>query len=250
MFRIEIHENINRIIEFFYRMGFWHRSDEKMFGKLFFSIYYTLFPITIVAGAVSSDNRVEAKVLLVESAMMATLLLMKLLYVIWRKPDILKLLHRICDYHINDGEAFKAVNDKLNVFMAFATVLLCSVCLCAASISFIVPFIGKERNLFFQIGFPLDWRNNELAYWVAFTFISTQMAFSAILVSFSIIIWYLMANCSWRYELLGLQVMRMGEMRNLQSVSLEEQQTSSTEGDNLFFRDLVETIKRSNALSE
>lgn len=242
MLRIEIHKNINRIIRFFYRVGFWHRQDEKIFGKLFFSLYYTLFPISIVAGAVSNDIQMEAKILLVESAMMATLLLMKLLYVIWRKREILELLNRICDYRVDNEETFTAVNDKINVFMAFATVLLCSVCLCAASISFIVPFVGKERNLFFQIGFPLDWRNNEFGYWVAFTFISTQMAFSATLVSFSIIIWYLMANCSWRYEALGQQVQRMGQ--------LEEHPMSNTYRDNLYFRDLVDTISKKNTLIE
>lgn len=248
MFRIEIHKNINRIIVFFYRLGFWHRGDGKLLAKIFFSIYYTLFPISTLAGAISKYNEMESKVLLVESAMISIPLLMKLLYVIWKKREILELLNRICVYHIDNAEVFTAVNDKLNTFMAFASLLLCSAGLSTVSISFIVPFVGRERNLFLRVGFPLDWRNNDLSYWVAFMFVCTQMAFSAILVSFSIMIWYLMANCSWRYEILGQQVMRMGRMQSLESV--KRHRTSSTESDNFYFRDLLENVNRNNDLIE
>lgn len=229
-------------------MGFWYRQDDKIFGKLFYSTYYILFPISTIAGALSNENHLESKILLVESAMISIPLLTKLLYVIWRKREILEFLNRICDYYIEDSETFTAVNNKLNALMLFVSSLFWSTAFSGVSIAFITPFVGREKNLFLRVGFPLDWRNDELSYWVTFVYVSIQMMLSAILVSFSIIIWYLMANCSWRYDVLGQEVLKMGKIRKRESV--EQHRISDAERDSLYRQDLVETIKRSRALKE
>lgn len=84
-----------------------------------------------------------------------------------------------------------------------------------------------------KIAFPLDWRNDETAFWIATIFLFTDvfLAISAILLS--MIIWYLMLNCSLRYELLGIELKRLGEKNEKRMEAL-----SNKEKQNMFRHDL------------
>lgn len=253
MSQIEVHKNIVRITEFFYRVGIWNRQDVETIGqkrlKLFYFVYYFLYPLSFTAGAVASDNEDE-KILMVQSSIMSVVLLLKLWYLIWRKNEILELLDRICDYCIDDRETVKVVNDKLDIFMKFITVFLSVAYFSITSVSFVAPFIGEERKLFLPIGFPLDWRNNEFAYWMAVMFIGSEMIISSFLFLFSVIVWYLIANCSWRYDVLGEKITEMGKRRKEVYESAVERPISNTERDNLYHRDLVSAITSHSHLKE
>lgn len=83
---------------------------------------------------------------------------------------------------------------------------------------------------------------------MAFIFVSSETVISAILVLISVVVWYLMANCSWRYEILRHQMIKMGELRHDDAVY--EQQMSNTERDNLYLRDLVIAIESRKCLEE
>lgn len=52
MFRIELHNGIQRIKEGYHRLGYWHRGDEitvKQTGiNIFYSINFLMFPISLM----------------------------------------------------------------------------------------------------------------------------------------------------------------------------------------------------------
>lgn len=93
------------------------------------------------------------------------------------------------------------------------------------------------------IGFPLDYQNDEFAFWIAFVFLNTQAALSAILMMFSVSVWYLMANCGWRYEALGHQIKKMGNEMSVVVYDLEdEREITDAEKDNKFAKDLLKAV--------
>lgn len=251
MFRIEVHNYIEQIISFFLRIGFWHRKQEDTVRgwrrwrlKIFYSIYYGLFPISSATGALISDNNDE-KIFMVLVSVMETVMLVKLLHAIWTKREVLKLLNRICDFYVKDPETFSLIDEKLKDLMKFSVVFIILADFCATCIA-CFPFIGSEKKLFFSIGFPLDWRNAEYAYWIAVTFVFTQMILSAISVLFPVIVWYLLANCSFRYVVLGQQIRNMGKRGSVDGKA----NNRNTEKDNLFRRDLLQCIDSYNYLME
>lgn len=81
-------------------------------------------------------------------------------------------------------------------------------------------------------------KDSEFAYWTGFFFIATQSFIAANLVLFSVIVWYLMANCVWRYEVLGQQISKMGET--------DERSMTDAERDYVYSRDLIKAITTNN----
>lgn len=244
MLQMKVHKSVQRIIEFLYRTSFWNRHDDETFGqktlKIFYSIYYSLAIISMVVGAVTTENNNE-RIMLAETGIMTVVFIVKLLYLIWRKKEILELLNQLCCYWVDDRDTFISINDKLNNFMKFLTALSAFACLCLFCETFVAPFVGKEKTIFFPIAFPLDWRHNEFAYWMAFTFLGTAMAMTAISLLFSMILWYLMANCSWRYDALGQEMKKMGEMQ------LDDE---SADVRDIYCQELARVIKSHSHLKE
>ncbi len=193
-----------------------------------------------MAGAVTSENRNE-QMMLIETSIMTIVFIVKVWYLIWRKKEILELLNQICSYSVDNRETFTWVNEKSENFMKFMTFFWISSCFCLFCEAFIAPFVPDEKTLFFPIGFPLDWKSNEFAYWMAFTFIGTLVAMTAISILFTTILWYLMANCSWRYAVLGQQMKRMGA---------DDRKISNVEKDNLYRRELDKAITSHTHLKE
>lgn len=149
MFRVKVHKHTERIFSLFYRMHiFWHREDEETMTersfKLFYSIFYCLFPSSLIAGAFASDNKGEV-VFLVESSIMSAVSLIRLLYIIWRKNEILDLINRICDYGVKDEQTFSQTNDKLNILMKFSTAFFSLVYFCGISMVLIIPRPLRRR---------------------------------------------------------------------------------------------------------
>lgn len=59
----------------------------------------------------------------------------------------------------------------------------------------------------------------------------------------------MMATCSWRFDLLGNQTIRIGEVPCV-AVDESERKVSNSERDNLYEKDLVETVMSYNSLIE
>ncbi len=249
MWRVKVPKNIQEITKFLCRVGFWH-EDEETVGqrrlKIFYSIYFSLFSILIAAGVVDIDDKDE-KIFSVLNLLIGVVLQMKFMYLIWNKKEILGHFNEVCGYGTGDRE-YATVHEKSTNFKKYAAIFLSLCYFTLSCILFVGPFVGPERNLIFHYPYPLDWQKSEFSFWAAFMFNITEAAIATIIHSFSVFIWYLIANCCWNYEVLGLKIRKMGEIPL--DVSADKRQISKIEKDNLYNRDLVEAITSYNSLKE
>lgn len=240
MYYVELHNIIEIIIQFLNGLSLWHGEDKftikGIMMKSFCSIYYCLFVISLLIGSFTTDNRDES-IFLIEMSIMTSVLLVKLCYMIWKKKEIFELLHRLGVHFIEDYPNFTEINEKINNLMKFVSIFFCSGLFCGLSAALIVPFIGSEKKLFYNI--PLDWKNNEISFWIGFSFISIAVLLSAVAFLFSIITWYLLVNCAIKYEIIGCRVRNIGVP-----------QLTNEEKENIFAEDLIEIIRSHQHIRE
>lgn len=252
MFCIELHNGIHKLIEGFNRLGLWHRGDEATIKetsiKIFYSIYYLFFPISLIAGAIASDNK-EDSLFLTEISLIGINICVRMFYILWRKKEICVFLNRIGVYSIKGKDDFTVVDKKLNIFMKWIIYFYFYAFFVAVCISVITPLIGSEKKLFLNVGFPLDYKNNDFAYWMAFGFVFTEIFLAAVSISFSIIIWYLLFNCCLKYDVLGSELENMGVIRSVDP-TVNKLKISEREKRNLFNRDLITGIKSHKDINE
>ncbi|XP_037040269.1 odorant receptor 94a-like [Bradysia coprophila] len=216
MHSIKIHKLIAVIIAFLHRYDFWHQGDKpatarQLKTKSFYCIYYFMSVIATSMGAIKNE-KVEQTIFLTEVSIGVAVDVVKLWILIWKQNEIQGLLKRICEFEVRNDEDYNAYNDKLGRFVKFLIVFLIAVFVCSFIQSVFIPAFGSEKILFFEIAFPLDYRNNEVAFWMATVFLFTETVLTIIAVFFSILIWYLLLNCSLRYEVLASEMRNMGKI--------------------------------------
>lgn len=237
---VQIHKVIGLIISLFYLIGVWHRGDKptvkEMRLKIFYCIYLLLLVISIVVGAIINVRR-ETTIFLSEISVGATVLWIKFCFLIWKQSQILDLLNRVCVFTIYHDDDYSFFKVKLNGFMKFVFVFLIVVSVTGTSGSAILSFLGNEKTLFLEIAFPLDYRNSELAFWIATFFIVTGFLLATIGVLFNVIIWYFLLICSLRYEVLGSEIKNMGRRSETRKGKMKEIQMQ-----NDFLEDLEASV--------
>lgn len=236
MYSVKVPKIINLIIETFYRVGVWHSNDfatvREVLMKLFYFIYYLLSPISILAVVFKTENH-ENFIYHVEIGLFAIVHSMKFFHIIWRKEEIVALIERIGVYSIDDRERYAIVFKKMENFNKIARTSILITCTGTVFSSLIAPFLGTERKFFFDFAFPLDYKNNEFAFWLAFIFIISEILFSLVVFLFTVLTWFLMISCALRYEILGHQIKNMGI----------GPKTTKAKKDRLFHKELVAVIK-------
>ncbi|XP_037025558.1 odorant receptor 94b-like [Bradysia coprophila] len=213
MHSTKTHKVINLMISFFYHIGFWHRGANptvnELKAKFFYCIYHALFLLSLVVGAITTEN-VDKKIFLSEVAIAIVVLLIKLCLLIWKQSQILVLLNRFCVFSIRDDDDASYFNEKLGRFMKFVTGFLITALFVGFSESVVLSFVGSEKSLFLEIAFPLDWKHNDIAFCITTFFIFTEVFLAIIAVLFSILIWYLLLICSLRHDVLGSELRKLG----------------------------------------
>lgn len=241
MHSIKLQKEIYQVIDLFHWIGLWQIGDDATVRetriKLFYSIYYFLCPIFFMACAIISDKS-EQFIFSVASAIITTVISVKFLYLIWKKKEIVELLHRICIHSIDDQDEFTLLNNKLKRFMKFA-VCFFVLTLFAGVGTVIVSYAGEEKKLFLIIEFPSYWKNNDIAYLIAIAFTFTQVILTTIAVLYSIIKWYLLMNSAFKYGVLGNKLRNMGIHQGIhKKVDAAGNRISEKEKQKLFHRDL------------
>lgn len=238
MYTIKVPRIINLIIGSFYRLGLWHRENETTISatlmKLFYSIYHLLFPLSLFVNGSNITNKDES-IFLIEMGFVFAVLSLKLLYIIWGKAEILQLVDRIGVYSLADSGQFTLADDTLKSFNKITKLFICIIYVTNILATLIVPFVGSKKKLFFDIAFPLDHKNDEFAFWLAFVFLSSEIFVSVIAFLFSAFTWYLMISCSLRYEILGLQIRNMGVRKTANLTKAEKE--------DLYLQDLITAVK-------
>lgn len=215
MYSIQVHKFFSQIISLFHGIGFWHRGNEatvrELIIKWFHCVYYSLFVVSLAIGAIRRENGDEG-IFLMEIAVIVTVLAFKLCTLIWKQKQMLILLNRIGIFFIKCDEDLTFSNDKIESFMKFVRVFLVAFVVALFFEVGVAPFLNSENTLFFEISFPLDWKHNEIAFWIANVFLFTEIGLCLAPLLFAITVWYLMLICSLRYEVLGRELRNMGRM--------------------------------------
>ncbi|XP_037050097.1 odorant receptor 94a-like [Bradysia coprophila] len=241
MHSIQIHKVIGLIISSFYLIGVWHRGDKptvkEMRIKLCYCIYYLLFLLSMVVGAVTNERKDEA-IFLGEVSMGVVVLCANLWLLIWKQNEILNLLNRICVFSIRSDDEYNVFSDKVRIFIKFVLVFVIGTIVAGFLASVGLTFFGSEKTLFYKIAFPLDYESSEIALWIATAFVFTEIVLTLISAIFFVIIWYLLLICALRYKVLG------SELRNMGRVGSENKNVKMTETQSHihFYEDLKTAI--------
>lgn len=176
MYSIELHQGINEMMNLLRKLGLWHLRDKPTVRetriKWFYSIYYSLLTISLISGAIKSENA-DDTVFLFLSSVISVVKLVEILHLIWRQNEIFEFLKTNCAYAVDDKVELNAVNGKLNSFMKITKVFLLAAAFIGINATLAFLFISSERKLFLNIGFPWDYNHNEIAFWTAFVFMFT-----------------------------------------------------------------------------
>lgn len=241
MYYIEVNKRISQIVIVLHQSGIWCNDEEsislaKRARKLFYLIFLMSYDASIISCSLLSDNWNES-VYLIAVGIAGIVTTIKMYYFVWKQKEIRAFISQTGTQYVEDYEEFVKVKDKVKSFMNFSSTYLLMVFVgCGLLVTFSLPVFSSEIRLPFNIWFPLDWKNNSISYWIAFAFVFCGMIGSLMAVMASVIIWYLMLNCSIKYQILGNQ------FRNM---FLKKTPNNNQKGkeENLFVQEIIGLIK-------
>ncbi|XP_037032908.1 odorant receptor 94b-like [Bradysia coprophila] len=240
MYRIEVHSNVQLIVSLLYKFGLWQRdrtatAKERLFKWIYSLGFFSVF-ISFSVGACKSGS-IEVGIFLAQSGLAAFVLRVKLNFLIWKGAEILHLLNAVCIYTTTDHKSFTMVTDKMKNFTTFITVLITVSCFTCFHAVIISPFLAGEKALFFDIAFPLDHKNDEFAFWIAYVYLTLFAMVPAMNgMIFNVLMWYLLYSYALRYKLFEHQVANIGNCALKQNLS-------STEKNRFYSEDLTAAIR-------
>ncbi|XP_037045318.1 odorant receptor 4-like isoform X2 [Bradysia coprophila] len=227
---IKIHKVVCLVISLFYRMGIWHRGDQPTVKEIRIKFFYSGFH------ALTNDRR-DKSIFLADVAIGVAVLSVKLWMLMWNQKNILHLLNRVCVFSIQDDNDYKFFDDKLKGFVQFAFTFIVIVTFDGSLSTLVLSLLGSEKTLYMEIAFPLDYKHNEIAFWIATTFIFTEFLLTIFAFIFTTIIWYFLLICSLRYKLLGNDLKNMGRISENNNKKIREEEV-----DNNFLKSLITLI--------
>lgn len=100
-------------------------------------------------------------------------------------------------------------NQKINLFQKIVRVYLFLIVSTVAVNSIIqLPFFSDDKLLPYFISF--SWQNSETVYWLAYIVVVVGVTQSAVIILFTVLLWYIMLNYSIAYECLGNKIRMFG----------------------------------------
>lgn len=257
MYKLSIHPTFGRIIALFYEFIFWQNDEvftlRNKRRKLIYLLNIILFQMLIVICARISDDKSES-LFLAQVEISALVMTVKLIFLLWNKDTVLLFLSdSIVTHHISEYAVFVQVNDKLKKFMRYVHVYIATMALAATVLILSpLPIISSDKKLPLFIVYSLDWKFSELIYWIIYSLLALQIVLIFVVNLLTVIIWYVMLNCSIKYQILGEQLMNL-DIKTATCVELEKMNSdielSTVENDgmeniskvecDLFYQDLI-----------
>lgn len=228
---------IERTYALFHRIGLWTNKDSLTIGQYFRFIYFSLVMVCISVEVISADTTDEM-IFLVVTTFIGTVQLFKMYCLIWKQREITEFTWKIGVHNTDDVEAFSGASKKLKNYTILLTIFEAYMVVAGAAVVIIPIATGR---IIFNIAFPLDYENNETAFWITYGFISLGFLLSIVCCMFAPIVWYLMLNLIINYDILGSQ------FRNVFNDTTEITQKVATKVQNgLFLK--VQNTKVQNGL--
>ncbi len=237
-----MHPTFCRIIRIFYVFGFWQNTKtwtfRKAARKFLYLLNMILFQTMIVTCACINDNKSES-LFLIQVEITAIVMTVKLLYILRNKDNILSFLSDSTVVNCcTDSGMYVQVNQKVKKFIKFIHVYLAMVAF-VVILLIISPFFTSYKMLPMFIIYSFDWKYSELIYWIIYSPLAFQFFLIFVINLFTVIIWYVMFNCSIRYEILGYQLMNLG----MPKYTINEIETISLPECDLFYQELISLVE-------
>lgn len=217
--QIEIHPLIQQIIRAYYKFGVWQYEDAKWYRKLGRIIIFLLgsigFTTALIGGSLIAEDYNQSLYLLTAGIIVGVLIFKT--YLNYAKgSQILTVLHAISLHSVpNSDELPYQVNRKLNNFKKLAIFFLGIVFVILFTFLILYcPIITSEKRLPFNIWFPFDWKRYTLAHWLAYSYIIFCLTFNSFICLLTLIIWYILLNCSIKYQILGQRFKNLGALQS------------------------------------
>lgn len=172
-----------------------YRKIEK---NIFLMIFASTFCLALTVGAFQSSYMNEFIFLMV-IALSDVVVITKLNYILWKNGKIDEFIGYFETDSLTENNE---IHKHLKYLMTFISFYLCMVFAAWVSIM-ILPAFSIERKLPFDIAFPLDWKNSKFIYLVAYTYVVSEVTVTVSASTFTVIIWYSMANYSIKYKING-----------------------------------------------
>lgn len=251
MYIIQVHYRISQLISAFYRLGLWNdeieNSTYKARRKLFYLIFFILFVMMIGMGSFVCESRDES-IFLALVTTTGVVLIARLFALIRKKKEILLFTREFGVYSIKDYEEFMQVNKKLKNFVQFLCYFAVAIFV-GILLLLLLPVFTSARDLPLNIWFPLDYKNDDVVYWIAYAFVSCGSVLAYVCMSQNALVWYVMFNCAIKYEILGNQLKHLGEAAAQETIG-QKSKISEAEEQNLYLRDFIVVIKTHQSLQE
>lgn len=226
---VPIHPLIQRFIQVYYKFGMWQDNDANWYRKigrilvfLFGSIGFTS---SLIGGSLIARDYNESLYLLTAGIIVAVLIFKT--YLIYSKgSQFVTVLHKVCVHSVpNSGKLLEHINRKMNLFEKCTMFFLGIVCLIVfIFLVLFCPLLTSERKLPFNIWFPIDWRTHALAHWLAYSYIIFCLSFNAFVCLLTLMIWYVMLNCSILYQTVGQRFKNLGTVQTGENAFINELQ--------------------------
>lgn len=238
VFTIKPHRIISQMIVLLTFLGLWEKDNQHFLIKLLKKFAYVLICCTLFGallwGAYLCDNKNES-FFLTACATAVFLQISKLISVLTKKDQILSFLDDICVHSLSDLNESDEVQLNVNNFAKFGYIYLSITAISVVGFHIVtLPIFSPEGEVTLpvSIGFPLDWKNDRVNYWLAHSFIAMGIVTVMIVYFFTMIYWYVMFSCSIKYKILGNQFKRMGQRMTTingqkDSVSMDNQTSFS-----------------------
>ncbi|XP_037037879.1 putative odorant receptor 71a [Bradysia coprophila] len=213
MYSIKVDKTLQQFTKIFYQIGIWQNDEEPNYRKIGKKIFYTSFgallPIFYVTNVFLCDDRNES-IFSVQAVIMTTVIYVKSLYLLFKKPEILAFLNdQIVVHSIENREEYERANKKIKKFIGFVRPYFLSISITAALLILIkLPTFSTDKGLPVFISF--SWNNSEMVYWLAYLFVSLSVVLYSVVNYITALIWYIMLNYSIEYELLGNKLKNVG----------------------------------------
>lgn len=229
---------IAHLIGVYYAVGIWDNGNVSKFREyLRISVFVfcsLCYPLTLVGGGLENDVLSDA-IFLLTLGLAVMVLEFKGFWVFFNQEKILNLINATCVQFPNDKELKDRVNVKLNILRTCCKTFVCLVLTLGVAITGVSsPLIFQ--SLPYKIWFPFDYKTSRIAHWGAHFFVFICEIYVCLLSFLSSIMWYIMLNFSFHYDLLGYRFKILGV------VSTSENPTNMPNR-NSFENEMIECIQ-------
>lgn len=156
------------------------------------------------------------------------------------------MTQKICTTSTNDYEAFSDAHRKLQNVKTFAKLFI-FIMISSFIPMVVLPFSSNERKLIVNIAFPVDYKSDRNAFWIAYAFVTGGNFLSMICLFFGLTVWYMLINLVIKFEILGKQ------FRNICAVKREENGSkvrNLNEQRKLYLQQFIDAIKTHKEINE